>query len=99
MIAATLGGAGFFLAKGLFAGRPVVPCDREAVFWFLLMSPMLVLLGRVVRHGIAAIGLVVMPLCGFWAVLVLGFLVRRRAAGFVDSPALVAVGGRLREAS
>lgn len=98
------------VATELTAAGPQPIYDRAAAFWFLFASPVLVLVGQVVRHaithedgrllslvarysiGLAVFGLIFMPLSGFWAVLVLGLLVRKRAAEFpVATPALARV--------
>jgi len=88
--------------------------DREAAFWFLLFSPLCVLLGQLVDHAtarrdrwllalvgwnvlaIGAVGALMMPVSGFWILLVLAPLVlrvaRRIDAG--GAPAAQAAPGR-----
>jgi hypothetical protein len=81
--------------------------DRAAAFWFLLFSPICVLLGRMVAHAtdrgdrwlltvvawnvlaMGVVGAVIMPLSGFWILLVIAPLAFRLARALpMDSVAL-----------
>ncbi|MBE9098288.1 DUF6463 family protein [Vacuolonema iberomarrocanum] len=80
-----IGQAGWF---NVLAPDPLAPIfEREDAFWFMMMTPFLVILGRlclwahwqkltlplsvsIILLGVVVCGIVLMPISGFWLVLI-----------------------------